>query len=60
MPVVETSRQTDRQTNRQTWKQELLNNKWQHINEEIALSKIITAKNATEQRNLGTLAYKIK
>ena len=56
MPVVETSRQTDRQT----WKQELLNNKWQHINEEIALSKIITAKNATEQRNLGTLAYKIK
>jgi hypothetical protein len=30
------------------------------MNEEIALRKILTAKNVTEQRNLGTLAYKIK
>jgi hypothetical protein len=31
-----------------------------HISEEIAFRKICTVKNATEQRNLGTLAYKIK
>jgi len=42
------------------WKQELLNGKWQHTNEEIAPSKILTAKNAIEHRNLGILSYYIK
>jgi hypothetical protein len=42
------------------WKEKPLNNKWSHINEEIALSKILTVKNATEHRNSGTLTYKIK
>jgi len=31
-----------------------------HASEEIAFRKIRTVKNATEQRNLDTLAYKIK
>jgi len=31
-----------------------------HVSEEIVFRKILTAKNATEQENLGTLAYKIK
>jgi hypothetical protein len=44
----------------QRWREELLNNEWPHINEAIALRKIFTAKRATEQRNLGILAYKIK
>jgi len=31
-----------------------------HVCEKIAARKIHTVKNATEQKNLGTLAYKIK
>jgi len=38
----------------------LLKNKWSRIKEELALRKIFTVKNATEQRNLGNLAYNIK
>jgi hypothetical protein len=34
----------------------MLNNKWPKI----VLVKILTVKNATEQRNLGTLTNKIK
>jgi hypothetical protein len=33
---------------------------WPHIKKKIALEKILTFKNATEQRTLGTLTYKIK
>jgi hypothetical protein len=42
------------------WKEELLKNKWPHVNSEITLKKIFTVGNATKQRNFGTLAYKIK
>jgi len=34
----------------QRQRKELLNNKWPHINQEIALRKILAAKNATKQR----------
>jgi hypothetical protein len=44
----------------QRWIEVVLNSKWQHINEEVAIRKILTVKNATEQRNLGTFVYKIK
>jgi hypothetical protein len=44
----------------QRWGDELLNNKWPHISEEIELRKTLTVKNATGQRNLVTLAYEIK
>jgi hypothetical protein len=39
------------------WREELLNNKWPHINEEIALRY---CQNATEQRCLCALTCKIK
>jgi hypothetical protein len=39
---------------------EPLNNKCPHTNEEIALRKILAVKNATEQRNLVNLAHKIE
>ena len=42
------------------WRQEFLRSKWPHINEQIALRKIFTAKNVTEQRNVGTISYKMK
>jgi hypothetical protein len=42
---------------RQRWREEILNNKRSHVKNEIALSKILTVKNATEQRHLGTFAY---
>jgi len=42
------------------WRQELLKSKWPHIDEQIALREIPTAKNITEQKNLGTISYKIK
>jgi hypothetical protein len=45
---------------KQRWREELLNNKWPHINEGIALRKKLAVKNATEKRNLCTLACKIK
>jgi hypothetical protein len=38
----------------------MLNNKRPHIKRKIVLGKILTVKNATEQRNLGTPANKIK
>jgi hypothetical protein len=41
-------------------RQEILNSKRPHTKDEIALRKILTAKNVTEDRNLGTLAYKVK
>ena len=44
----------------QEWRQENVTNKWPHINEVISLGKLLTVKNATEHRNLGTLSYKIK
>jgi hypothetical protein len=46
----------------QGWRRELLKNKWPHIDEEIALRKILTLKIFTQQIhvNVGTLAYKIK
>jgi len=46
-------------TETQRCREEVLRSKWLHINEEIAIRKIrvFTVKNATEQRNLVTLAY---
>jgi hypothetical protein len=44
----------------QRWQEELLNNRWPHINEEIAHRKSLVVRNDTEQRNLGSLAYNIK
>jgi hypothetical protein len=44
----------------QRWRHQVLNNEWPLISEKIALKKIFAVDNATEQRNLGTLAYKIK
>jgi hypothetical protein len=38
----------------------MLNNKLLHIERKIVLGEIFTVKNATEQRNVGTLANKIK
>jgi len=36
-------------------RQEFMKIKWPYINVEMALRKILTVQNATEQRNLGTL-----
>jgi hypothetical protein len=36
----------------QRWREELLKSKWPEINEEIVIRKILTVKNATEQRKL--------
>ena len=47
-------------TETQRWRDEVLQSKWLHINEETTIRKVLTVKNATEQRNLGTLAYNIK
>lgn len=44
----------------QRWRGELLNNKQSHINKELALTKTLTVKNVTEQRQLGTVPYQIK
>jgi len=38
------------------WRQELLKSKWPHVGEQIALGKILTAKNITEQKTLGTIS----
>jgi hypothetical protein len=34
------------------WREELLQSKWPEINEEITIRKILTVKNAIEQRKL--------
>jgi hypothetical protein len=52
--LVETPKNTELEA------EELLYNKFLYINKEMALRKTLTAKNSTEQRYLGTLAYKIK
>lgn len=44
----------------QRWREELLKSEWPHINEEIAIRKILTNKSGTKQRNLGTFAHNIK
>jgi hypothetical protein len=44
----------------QRWREELLNNKYSHFNEEVALRKTVTVNRVTEQENLDSLAYKIK
>jgi hypothetical protein len=44
---------------RQRWREEFLKSKWPHINEEIALRKILAGSKANELRNLGALAYKM-
>jgi hypothetical protein len=45
---------------RQMWREEMLDNEWPHIKRKIVIGKILPVKNATEQRNLGTLSNKIK
>jgi hypothetical protein len=42
------------------WKEGLIKSKWSYINEGIEIRMIMTVKNATEQRNLGSLAHNIK
>jgi hypothetical protein len=44
----------------QMWVEEPLKSKWPYMNEEIAIRKILTVKNATERRNVGSIAYNIK
>jgi hypothetical protein len=44
----------------QRWREEIMISRWSHINKEIALRKILTVKNAIEQRNVGTLSCSIK
>jgi hypothetical protein len=46
-------------TETQSWREQLLKSKWPRtrIDEEISLRKVLTLKNATEQRNVDTLAY---
>jgi hypothetical protein len=44
----------------QGWVEELCGNKWPDINEEIAFREIITVRNVTEQRNVGSIAYRIR
>jgi hypothetical protein len=44
----------------QRQREELLNNKWPNMNEEVALRKLLTSNKVRELRNLGTLAYKSK
>jgi len=39
----------------QGWRQELLNNKWLHINEETTLRKTLAVKNVTEQEKIWYL-----
>lgn len=43
-----------------SWKEGFINGKWSHNNEGIEIRTIMTVKNATEQRNLGSLAHHIK
>ena len=40
--------------------EQVLNRKWPNIKDKITIRKKLTVKNATEQRNLANLAYKIK
>lgn len=40
--------------------EELLKNKWSHIYKETAIRKILTLKNATELRKLGTSSHSVK
>jgi hypothetical protein len=42
------------------WKKGAPEQLWSHINEEILLIQILAVKNAIKQRNLVTLAYKVK
>jgi hypothetical protein len=44
----------------QRWGEKLMKSKWQHIKEERAIGKILTVKNATELRKLGTIACSTK
>jgi len=37
-----------------------MSREWPNINEEIAIRKILTVKNTTEQKILDNLAYQIK
>lgn len=44
----------------QRWREEVMSREWPNINEEIAIRKILTVKNTTEQKILDNLAYQIK
>jgi hypothetical protein len=43
----------------QRWREVFIKSKWSHINEGIEIRKIMTAKNVTAQRNVGSLAHKM-
>lgn len=45
LPVVEMHKNT------KSWRQELLNNEWPNMNEEIATRKLLTCDKVTELRN---------
>jgi len=42
----------------QKWGEEFLSRKWHHIKQEITTRKMLTDKNDTELRQLGTIACK--
>jgi hypothetical protein len=44
----------------QRWGEELLKRKWQHMKEERAIRKILTFKNGTVLRTLGTIPCNTK
>jgi hypothetical protein len=41
------------------WTEKLLRSTWPHINEKIAIKKILTAENDIQHRNLGTVPCSI-
>jgi hypothetical protein len=45
---------------RQRWREDLLDNKWPYIKEEIALRELLIVSKINEQRNWDTFAYKMK
>lgn len=45
---------------RNTEVEKLLRSTWPHVSEKVAIKKKLTAKNDTQQRNLGTVAYNIE
>jgi len=42
------------------WRDKLLNNKWRNVNEDMAVTELLTGNKITELRNLGAFAYRIK
>jgi len=47
-------------TKTRRWRGKLLNNKQPNVNEDMAVTKLLTGNKVTELKNLGAFAYRIK